>query len=62
MVEVPISIISFILGFIVCLGFVISLACYIIRKDQENRKNAIDSYIKMLNNIDMKNKEKDKDE
>lgn len=62
MVEVSISIISFILGFILCIVFMIGLACYIIRKDQENRKKAIDSYIKMLNNIDMKNKEKDKDE
>lgn len=59
MVEVPISIISFILGFIVCLALLICLACSIIKKDEENRRNAMNTYLKMLNSIDSKDKTKE---
>lgn len=59
MVEVPISIVSFILGFVFCLALVICLACSIVKKDEENRRNAIDNYIKVLQSANNKD---DKDE
>lgn len=64
MVEVPISIMGFILGFVFCLALVICLACSIIKKDEENRRNAMNTYLKMLENIDLKkeNEEDNKDE